>query len=169
MITDDHRVRAPAPTLRAVACTEPPTTPPLKNPAKTLATPCPTKSRLVSPNEPSALVIVRLIPAPWTRPMITSESAGTSSAGTSDRSGSWGNGSARGMGAMSPTTAIESTGSSATTTVMTRSGSAMAKSLSRVCLRATTRATVTSPIMVVSTSDAPGCMNRSAALSTLLS
>ena len=70
---------------------------------------------------------------------------------------------------MSPTTAIESTWSSATTTVMTSNGSAMAKSLSRVYRRATTRATVTSPMTVVSTSDAPGCMNRSAASSTLLS
>ena len=70
---------------------------------------------------------------------------------------------------MSPTTATESTGSSATTTVMTSSASAMAKSLRRVRLSATTRATVASPMTVVSTSDAPGCMNRSAALSTLLS
>ena len=37
--TDAQRVRAPAPMLSAVACTDPPTTPPLKNPETTLATP----------------------------------------------------------------------------------------------------------------------------------
>ena len=112
---------------------------------------------------------MRLIPAPWTSPMMTSESAGNASAGTRERSGRCGHGSARGMGAMSPTTATEGRPTSATASVMITSASAMAKSLKRVRRSRTTSTTVVKPIAVVGTSDPLGCMNRSAALSTLLS
>ncbi len=166
--TDDQRVRAPAPTLSAVACTEPPTTPPVKQPETMLATPCPAKSLLVSPNLPSALGTVRLMPAPCTSPMMTSETAGSSRWGASERSGSCGQGSARGIGAMSPTSATDGRSSSATTRVITTSASAMANSLRRVRRTTTTRSTVVSPISVVLRSHAPGCMNNSAALATLL-
>ena len=101
--------------------------------------------------------------------MITRETAGTSSDGTSERSGSCGQGSARGMGAMSPTTATDSSDSTATATVIASSASAIANSLRRVRLSTTTRSTVARPMAVVSTSEAPGCMNRSAASRSLLS
>ena len=70
---------------------------------------------------------------------------------------------------MSPTTATDGRSRSATATVMITSASAMAKSLRRVRRSTTTSTTVVRPITVVGTSDPLGCMNRSAALSTLLS
>ena len=167
--TDDQRVRAPAPTLSAVACTDPPATPPVNTPEKMLATPWPTKSLLVSPKEPSALGTERLIPAAWTSPMMTSETAGSASWGMSEKSGNRGHGSARGIGAMSPTTATDVRSNTATTTVITSRASAIANSLRRVRLSTTTSSTVVRPMTVVATSDAAGCMNRSAATRTLLS
>ena len=167
--TDDHRLRAPAPMLSAVAWTEPPTTAPLKTPETMFATPCPMKSLLVSPNEPSALGTVRLIPDSWTSPMITRESAGRSSAGTREKSGRRGHGRPRGMGAMSPTTATDDRSNSATATVMTTSVSAMAKSLSRVSPSRTTSSTVERPMSVVHGSASPRCRTRSSAFMILLS
>ena len=167
--TDDQRVRAPALMSRAVAWMEPPTMPPPKKPEKRLATPWPAKSRLGSPRLPSALGTVRLMPAPCTRPMIVSDTAGSNRDGTRARSGSSGKGRLLGMGAMSPTTATDERWSTATATVRTARAIAMAKSLTRVLRRARTSATVVKPMIVVDTSSRPRWSRVSAAFATLLS
>ena len=101
--------------------------------------------------------------------MMTSDTAGNASWGTSEKSGSRGHGSAPGIGAMSLTTATDDGSSKATTTVMTSRTSAVAYSPRGVRLSTTTSSTVLRPTTVVATSDMERCINWSAAPRTLLS
>ncbi len=74
---------------------EPPTGMPRKLPAITFAAPWPMKSRDASGQLPSGLGNAAEMAAPWIRSMNASDSAGTSSDGTSRSTGATGSGSER--------------------------------------------------------------------------
>ena len=167
--TAAQRVRAPAATLTDVAATEPPTVAPPKNPEAMLASPWAEKSRETSPWCPSALRTERLMPAPCTRPMMVSESAGSRSRGTREMSGSWGAGKPPETGAMSPMVATDEKKGSAASAVPATSATPMAKSFAGVSPMRSTTATVAAPRTRVAGSMWPACRRRSPAFRTLFS
>ena len=103
-------VRPPAARTRLVADIDPATGVPWSTLVARLAMPCPRKSPEGSLAEPSGLVIVPPMAAPWTRPTKTSERAGTTIAATRPSEGS-----VRGPGRLRGTvTMSESTGTAST-------------------------------------------------------
>ena len=89
----------------AVADMDPPTGIPRNTPAITFATPCPMKSRDACGYLPSGLANLAEMAAPWTSPTNASDSAGTTSEGTSRSIGATGSGSERGIAPSSLTVA----------------------------------------------------------------
>ena len=79
-----QRDLAPALMISAVPETDPPAGMPPTKPVAMLAAPCPRKSRDTSGYLPSGLGVPWLTPAPWTRPMMATEKAGSSIDRTSD-------------------------------------------------------------------------------------